>query len=98
MDLDDFLPPMTNDVIESIVRVARTKKMPEEQIPTTIIKYFTDVDALLEVPQIRISSVMFAGWAHRAANGKKDAPKSTTDVQFISSYLDRKSTRLNSSH
>jgi len=87
MDLDDFLPPMTNDVIESIVRVARTKKMPEEQIPTTIIKYFTDVDALLEVPQIRISSVMFAGWAHRAANGKKDAPKSTTDVQFISSYL-----------
>jgi len=87
IDLDDFLPPMTNDVIDSIVRVARTKKMPEEQIPTAIIKYFTDADALLEVPQIRISSVMFAGWAHRAANGKKEAPKSTTDVQFISSYL-----------
>jgi len=87
MNLDDFLPPMTNDVLESIVRVARTHGISEDQIPIIVVKYFNDIDALLEIPQIRISSVMFAGWAHKAASGKKEAPKSTTDVQFIASYL-----------
>lgn len=87
MDLDDFLPPMSNDILEELMRLARTKGLQGSQILETIVRYFSDVDSLLEIPQIRISSVMFAGWAHRAANGKKNPPKSTADVQFISSYL-----------
>ena len=87
MDLDDFLPPMSNDIIETLTRIAQTKGLQGNQIPESIVKYFGNIDSLLEIPQIRIGSVMFAGWAHRAANGKKNPPKSTADVQFISSYL-----------
>ena len=87
MDLDDFLPPMSNDIIETLTRIAQAKGLQGNQIPESIVSYFGNIDSLLEIPQIRISSVMFAGWAHRAANGKKNPPKSTADVQFISSYL-----------
>jgi len=87
LELDDFLPPMSNDIIVELVRIARRKNIPETQIPSTIARYFNDVNSLLEIPQIRISSVMLAGWAYRAAIGKKDPPKSVVDIQFISSYL-----------
>lgn len=87
MDLDDFLPPMSNDILEALTKIARTKGLQDKQIPETIVRYFSDIDSLLEIPQIKISSVMLAGWAHRAASGKKNPPKSTVDVQFISSYL-----------
>lgn len=88
MELNDFMPPMSNEIVESVIRFCRYEKgMSQEEIPETIARYFTDVDALLEVPVIRISSVMFAGWAHLAAMGKKKTPKSSADVQFISSYL-----------
>jgi len=81
------MPPMSNDIFEALIRIARKKDILETQIPGTIIKYFNDVDSLLEIPQVRISSVMLAGLAHRAAHGKKNPPKSTADIQFISSYL-----------
>lgn len=87
MELDDFIPPMSNDIFENVMRIAQRKNIPQEDIPKLIFKYFNDIDSLLEIPCIRISSVMFAGWARRAALGKKDPPKSTADVQFISSYL-----------
>jgi hypothetical protein len=87
MDLDDFLAPMSNDIIETLTRIAQTKGLQGNQVPESIVKYFGNIDSQLEIPQVRISSVMFAGWAHRAANGKKNPPKSTADVQFISSYL-----------
>jgi hypothetical protein len=87
LELDDFFPPMSNDILEALVRIARKNGISEAKILETIIKYFNDVDSLLEIPQIKISSVMFAGWAYRATLGKKNPPKSTTDVQFISSYL-----------
>ncbi len=87
MDVEDFFPPLTNDILEALIRIARIKGLRGNQISEIILKYFNDIDSLLEIPQIRISSVMFAGLAHRAANGKKNPPKSTADVQFISSYL-----------
>lgn len=87
LELDDFLPPMSNDIIVELIRIARRKNIPETQIPSTIARYFNDVNSLLEIPQIRISSVILAGWAYRAALGKKNPPKSVVDVQFISSYL-----------
>jgi len=45
LELDDFLPPMSNDILEALVRIARTKGVPEAQIPETLIEYFNDVDA-----------------------------------------------------
>jgi Zn ribbon nucleic-acid-binding protein len=81
------LSPMSNDVLEALMRIARKRGISNGQIPETIVRYFNDTDELLEIPQIRISSVMFAGLARRAALGKKNPPKSTADVQFISSYL-----------
>ncbi|MDP2586315.1 MAG: SEC-C metal-binding domain-containing protein [Candidatus Komeilibacteria bacterium] len=86
-DLDDLLPPPANDTIEDLVKIAKQKGLSEEQTQETIAQYFIDVNALLEIPQIRINAVMFAGLAHRARNGKKNPPKSTTDVSFIASYL-----------
>lgn len=87
MQLEDFLPPTSNEILESLTRLCRVNNIEEARIPETVMRYFSDLDALLEIPAVRISSVLFAGWAHRAAMGKKEAPKSSTDVQFISSYL-----------
>ncbi|MFA7151669.1 MAG: hypothetical protein WC113_02045 [Candidatus Paceibacterota bacterium] len=87
LDLDDFFSPLTNDILEEMIRAARAKGLQGQDILAVVIRYFNDVDALLEIPQVRISSVMIAGLAHRAATGKKEPPKSTTDIQFISSYL-----------
>lgn len=87
MDLDDFMPPMSNDILEALMRTARSKGLSEQQVAETIVRYFNDIDALLEIPYVRITSVMFAGLAHRAASGQKNPPRSTADVQFIGSYL-----------
>ncbi len=86
-DLDDLLPPISNDILEALYKIARAKDITEDKIPETINKYFIDTQSLLEIPKVRINSVMYAGLAQRAAGGKKSAPKSTVDVQFISSYL-----------
>lgn len=87
MDLDDFLPPMSNDILEALMEIAKSNGLASHQIPETFVRYFNDSDLLLKIPQIKISCVMFAGLSHRAKNGKKNPPKSTVDVQFISSYL-----------
>lgn len=87
LDIDDFIPPISNDILEEMYLIAKGKNIQEEEIHKIIFKYFNDIDSLLEIPQIKISSVMFAGLAELAKNGKKNPPKSTVDVQFISSYL-----------
>ncbi|MFH0755388.1 MAG: SEC-C metal-binding domain-containing protein [bacterium] len=87
LDLDSIFPPMSNDTLNELFSVARSKGLSEDQIPKITLKYLNDADALLEIPAVRISSVMFAGLANLASNGKKHPPKSTVDVQFISSYL-----------
>lgn len=87
LDINDITPPPVSELMETLMRVARGKGIPEQELTETIEKYFRDADALLEVPYLRISSVMFAGLARAAALGEKEAPKSTVDVQFISSYL-----------
>ena len=90
-EMDDILPPLSCDIWETLFKITReytkVNNLPDTQILPTIAKYLCDIDSLLEIPAIKINSVMFAGLAYRAANGKKDAPKSTVDVQFISSYL-----------
>lgn len=87
LELDDIVPPTASRILNALFLAARIKKVPEDQISGLIVKYFTDLNALLEIPKIRISSVMFAGLARKAQLGKKNPPKSFADVGFISSYL-----------
>jgi Zn ribbon nucleic-acid-binding protein len=86
-DLNDITPPATNGILDSLFLAAQIQNISEDQIPGLIVRYFNDANALLEIPKIRISSVMFAGLARRAQLGKKKPPKSLVDVNFISSYL-----------
>ncbi len=87
LELDDFMPPMSNDIFEDLLMIAGRKNIPQEKILETITGYFIDTDSLLEVPYIKISTVMYAGLAHKAVSGKKEPPKSLVDVEFIASYL-----------
>jgi hypothetical protein len=86
-DLNDLLPPVSNGILDGMLLAARQEKVPENEILNRIAAYFADANRLLEVPKVRISSVMFAGLARRAQLGKKHPPKSFADVGFISSYL-----------
>ncbi len=86
-NLDDLLPPPANNLLENLLRIAKSKGLSDQEAPVILVKYFKDVDALLEVPKIRIGSVMFASLARNAVLGKKNPPKSLNDVGFISSYL-----------
>ena len=87
LDIDDILPPPAIELMEALMNTARASGIVEENLFLTILKYLSDANALLEVPCLKISSVMFAGLARSASLGEKKPPKSTVDVQFISSYL-----------
>jgi Zn ribbon nucleic-acid-binding protein len=87
MDLDDFMPPMAVELLEEMKTILLKEGISGQKTAEIIYNYFQDVDSLLEIPKIKITTVMFAGLARRAALGKKNPPKSTADVEFISSYL-----------
>ncbi len=87
LDIDDIIPPPASELMEALMRVARVNGLSDEDLPEVIGRYLRDAEALLEVPYLKISSVMFAGLARTASLGEKKVPKSTVDVQFISSYL-----------
>lgn len=87
IDLNDILPPQSTELIQSLIRIAQSNGIPDKDIASTVGRYFNDYKALLKVPTIKISSIMYAGLARSAGLGKKTPPKSTADVQFISSYL-----------
>ena len=87
LDLDDIIPPMTNDLLDDMYRVLSTQNIIGSEATKKIALYFTDINSLLEVPILKISSVMYAGLARNAGLGTKEPPKSMVDVNFISSYL-----------
>lgn len=88
IDLNDVLHPESGEILSALTRVARAKSIPEKEIPATIGKYFNDYTALLEVPYLKISSIMLGGLARFAGLGEyKQPPKSAADIEFISSYL-----------
>ncbi len=87
IDLNDILPPQSTELIQALIRIAQSNNIPDKEIAPAIGRYFNDYKALLKVPTIKISSIMYAGLARSAGLGKKTPPKSTADVQFISSYL-----------
>lgn len=86
-DLNDILPPSAFDFMKHLMRIAAQKGVDHAKIPNIISEYLLDANSLLQIPYFKINSIMFAGLARSAYLGEKKAPKSTTDVQFISSYL-----------
>lgn len=86
-DIDDILQPLSFDVLAALPKIAEEKGLQGEEITEVLVRYMRDTDAFLDVPRIRISTVMFSGLAHRAASGKKHPPRSVVDIGFISSYL-----------
>ena len=87
IDVNDIFPPPAMELMEELVNTARENNTPEKDLLPTVFKYLDDANALLEVPYLKISSIMFAGLSRSASLGEKKPPKSTVDVQFISSYL-----------
>jgi len=86
-DLNDILPPPAFDLMEHLMRIAAQKGVDHARIPNIISEYLLNADSLLQIPYFKINSIMLAGLARSAYLGEKMAPKSTADVQFISSYL-----------
>lgn len=86
-DANDIFPPPAMSTISDLIRIARTSGVAESDIASKINRYFSDTEALLQVPCVKISSFMYASLARRARQGQKKVPKSLTDVEFISSYL-----------
>lgn len=86
-DIDDLLPPTSKDLLDELMRICRKNSIPETNIISKISDYFQDADSLLEIPKIKISSIMYANLSRKASLGKKEPPKSYADVEFISSYL-----------
>ena len=86
-DVDDLFPPTAKALFEDLFRSANKHTGDMQKAGLRVREYFNNVSSLLEIPSVKINSVMFAGLAHRAACGKKSPPKSTVDIQFISSYL-----------
>jgi hypothetical protein len=86
-NIDDIISPPAVDLIEDLFDILKSSGFSAVETKDIILKYFSDTDSLLEIPQIKISSVIFAGLANLARNGKNNPPKSTVDSQFISSYL-----------
>ena len=60
----------------------------EKHIDSKLIEYFTS-DEFMELPVVKISSMLFASMARKAASGKKKLPSSGTfnDTEFISILL-----------
>ena len=86
-DINEILPPPANDLLREMMRQASIAGVSPEQTPHKIVEFFANTDVLLEIPKMKISSVLFAGLAKLAYNGKKKPPNSFADVEFISSYL-----------
>jgi hypothetical protein len=86
-EIDDMFPPPAVDLLNHLVRTARGHGITEGNVATALSDFFADIDTLLQIPYVKISSYMFASLARRAQLGQKKVPKSLTDVEFIASYL-----------
>ncbi len=86
-EINDILPPPAFSLLSKLIQSAIEKGVDQTKVLDIIHKYLNDADSLLDVPYLKINSVMFAGLARSARLGEKKAPKSTADMQFISSYL-----------
>lgn len=87
-DLEDILPPPGITVVEDMMRTLRARKIEGEEAFNIINSYFNS-DCVLQVPSIKISSMLYAAIAREAAAGQINPPSRGvfTDVNAISSFL-----------
>lgn len=83
-----IFPPDSVVLIHEFHRVLREAGVPDEELWSKTIEYFNS-PSLKHVPSIRISSMLFASLARKAASGQKSPPTKgmTNDIAIISSVL-----------
>jgi hypothetical protein len=88
VNLNDVLPPMSNYILEDMMLHLRDRKIEDGEAFKKINDYF-DSDYILQVPSIKISSMLFAAIARKAAAGQVKPPSRGvfTDVNAIASFL-----------
>jgi hypothetical protein len=88
VDLDSVLPPASSELIQALLRELRGRGIDGSDAIKKIIEYLSS-QYVLDIPSIRISSLLYASIARKAANGQKEPPnKGTfTDINAISSLL-----------
>ena len=84
---ENIFPPTSKHLLDDLMRKCRLNNVPEPEIVQRISDYFSDYKSLLQIPKIKISSVMYANLSRDAHLGKTQPPKSFVDFEFISSFL-----------
>lgn len=86
--VEKIMAPLTNDILEDLIHTAQRYCTTLEEVTAKIDEYLSNPKVLIQIPSLKISSLMYAGLAHRAnRSGQKRVPKSLNDVHFISAYL-----------
>jgi Zn ribbon nucleic-acid-binding protein len=87
-DLNAVLPPQSNEILNDMIRVLNSRGVSGQDARDKINEYFNSPD-LLNVPAVRLTSLMFAGIARQTALGRTNPPSRGmfNDVFAIGSLL-----------
>jgi len=88
IDLNSVLPPSSSELIQSLLRTLRGQGIQGEDAIKKVIEYLSS-KYIADIPSVRISSLLYAGIARKAASGQKEPPnKGTfTDINAIANLL-----------
>lgn len=88
IEIDDVFPPLSNDILHDMMRELHGRKIEGEKAIQKIGGYFNSKH-VLQVPTIKITSMLFAAIARKAAAGQVNPPSRGvfTDVNAIASFL-----------
>lgn len=86
--MEDLLPPPSAALVSELISVARRTGL-SGQDALRIVWKFLQSDALIELPIIKLNSLLFASLARKAGHGQRSVPSPGvfTDVEAISSLL-----------
>lgn len=74
-NIDDIMPPISKDIFDGMYRICASNGIEDSEALSKMVQFFDDAEYLLEIPKIKISSVMYAGLARSASLGDKNPPK-----------------------
>lgn len=88
MVLESLLPPLVSDFVQCVLRECGRHLTPPQNAVDAAREYFEKAE-FSEVPFVRISSLLLAGLARRAASGQKRPPSRgmITDINMVSLVL-----------
>ena len=88
LSIEDFLPPASVITIHSIHAAMEDAGICKDDLWPTTLEYLSS-PCLQKIPSLRISSLLYAAMARKAASGQRRPPGSgtMTDVQLISTVL-----------